>query len=131
MWMHWNPQTMAFIAPKLIGGENAQTPLNDMGFTKMTQALDLSEVKFQQVEGDMLVTGYLPVSGGLAHLAKEAGCVGGVGLEPQVRAFSPTTLRHRSGLTQPTHRASQSTLPRSPLARLHSHASLQSLLRAV
>jgi hypothetical protein len=31
----------------------------------------------------MMVTGYLPVSGGLAHLAKAAGCVGGVGLQPQ------------------------------------------------
>ena len=40
---------MAFIAPKLIGGERAQTPLNDLGFTKMTQALDLSEVVWQQV----------------------------------------------------------------------------------
>ena len=30
-------KTMAFIAPKLIGGEEAPTPLNDLGFVEMTQ----------------------------------------------------------------------------------------------
>eukprot|EP00240_Pyramimonas_obovata_P002222 CAMPEP_0118926750 /NCGR_PEP_ID=MMETSP1169-20130426/4373_1 /TAXON_ID=36882 /ORGANISM="Pyramimonas obovata, Strain CCMP722" /LENGTH=457 /DNA_ID=CAMNT_0006868371 /DNA_START=263 /DNA_END=1632 /DNA_ORIENTATION=- len=65
-------KTMAFIAPKLIGGEEAPTPLNDLGFVEMTQALDLAEVKYEQIETDLLATGYLPTSGGLAAAATAA-----------------------------------------------------------
>lgn len=65
-------KTLAFIAPKLIGGEDAPTPLNSLGNVEMTQSLNLAEVTYEQIDSDMLVTGYLPASGGLASLSSRA-----------------------------------------------------------
>eukprot|EP00897_Mesotaenium_endlicherianum_P002400 jgi/Mesen1/2188/ME000152S01278 len=52
-------KVMAFVAPKLIGGVTAPTPVGELGFVEMTQALNLSDVSFEQVGPDMLITGYL------------------------------------------------------------------------
>lgn len=41
---------MAFIAPKIIGGITAPSPVGDMGMVEMTQALNLTDVSFEQVE---------------------------------------------------------------------------------
>lgn len=51
---------LAFIAPKIIGGNNAPTPVGDLGFTTMTEALSLERVEFRVVGSDYLVEGYLP-----------------------------------------------------------------------
>jgi len=51
---------LAFIAPKIIGGSNAPTPVGDLGLTTMTQALSLEKVRFSVVGSDCLVEGYLP-----------------------------------------------------------------------
>ncbi|MDG2989930.1 bifunctional diaminohydroxyphosphoribosylaminopyrimidine deaminase/5-amino-6-(5-phosphoribosylamino)uracil reductase RibD [Candidatus Synechococcus calcipolaris G9] len=51
----------AFIAPKLIGGQEAPSPVADMGLTKMTDALALERVQWQQVGDDILMQGYLPM----------------------------------------------------------------------
>jgi diaminohydroxyphosphoribosylaminopyrimidine deaminase/5-amino-6-(5-phosphoribosylamino)uracil reductase len=51
---------LAFIAPKIIGGTNAPTPVGDLGFTTMTQALSLENVRWRVVGSDCLVEGYLP-----------------------------------------------------------------------
>ncbi|NJN08089.1 MAG: bifunctional diaminohydroxyphosphoribosylaminopyrimidine deaminase/5-amino-6-(5-phosphoribosylamino)uracil reductase RibD [Richelia sp. RM2_1_2] len=53
-------KVLAFIAPKIIGGNNAPTPVGDLGFTTMTQALDLERVEMRIVGSDCLVSGYLP-----------------------------------------------------------------------
>jgi diaminohydroxyphosphoribosylaminopyrimidine deaminase/5-amino-6-(5-phosphoribosylamino)uracil reductase len=50
---------MAFIAPKIIGGENAPSPVNDLGFLAMTEALALERVKMGQIDCDFVVEGYL------------------------------------------------------------------------
>lgn len=42
-------QVMAFISPKIIGGITAPTPVGDLGMVEMTQALQLSDVAFEQV----------------------------------------------------------------------------------
>ncbi len=52
-------KVMAFIAPKIIGGETAPSPVGDLGFTKMTQALQLERIKIQTIEQDILIEGYL------------------------------------------------------------------------
>lgn len=52
-------KVMAFIAPKIIGGQNAPSPVSDLGLTRMTEALVLKEVEMQQIGADFLVTGYL------------------------------------------------------------------------
>ena len=51
---------MAFIAPKIIGGDHAPTPVGDLGLTNMTEALPLERVSWRIVGADCLVEGYLP-----------------------------------------------------------------------
>lgn len=52
---------LAFIAPKIIGGASAPSPVGDLGFTKMSQALPLDKVSWQAIGSDLLLEGYLPV----------------------------------------------------------------------
>ena len=52
-------KVLAFIAPKIIGGETAPSPVGDLGFRKMTEALQLQEIKIQTIEQDILIEGYL------------------------------------------------------------------------
>ncbi len=49
----------AFIAPKIIGGEMAATPVGDLGLTKMTEAVELENVSIRVVGCDYLLEGYL------------------------------------------------------------------------
>jgi diaminohydroxyphosphoribosylaminopyrimidine deaminase/5-amino-6-(5-phosphoribosylamino)uracil reductase len=51
---------MAFIAPKIIGGNHAPTPVGDLGLTSMTEALPLEWVSWRIIGSDCLVEGYLP-----------------------------------------------------------------------
>lgn len=53
-------KVMAFIAPKIIGGNNAPTPVGELGFTTMTEALSLERVEVRLVGSDCLLEGYLP-----------------------------------------------------------------------
>ncbi len=50
---------MAFIAPKIVGGSQAPTPVGDLGFAKMTDALTLERVSWRTVGTDCLMEGYL------------------------------------------------------------------------
>ncbi|MBD2196066.1 MULTISPECIES: bifunctional diaminohydroxyphosphoribosylaminopyrimidine deaminase/5-amino-6-(5-phosphoribosylamino)uracil reductase RibD [Calothrix] len=50
---------LAFIAPKIVGGSNAPTPVGDLGFTTMTEALPLENVRWRVIGSDCLVEGYL------------------------------------------------------------------------
>ncbi|TKY65346.1 Riboflavin biosynthesis protein PYRR [Spatholobus suberectus] len=49
----------AFVAPKIIGGKNAPSPVGDLGMVEMSQALNLIDVCYEQVGPDMLVSGFL------------------------------------------------------------------------
>ncbi|QCE12474.1 riboflavin biosynthesis protein PYRR, chloroplastic [Vigna unguiculata] len=49
----------AFVAPKIIGGKNAPSPVGDLGMVEMTQALNLIDVCYEQVGPDMLISGFL------------------------------------------------------------------------
>ncbi|QLE56071.1 bifunctional diaminohydroxyphosphoribosylaminopyrimidine deaminase/5-amino-6-(5-phosphoribosylamino)uracil reductase RibD [Nostoc sp. TCL26-01] len=51
---------LAFIAPKIIGGHLAPTPVGDLGLTTMAEALILERVRWRVVDSDCLVEGYLP-----------------------------------------------------------------------
>ena len=53
-------KVVAFIAPKIIGGESAPNPVGDLGFQDMTQALSLENVTIKCIEPDVLIQGYLP-----------------------------------------------------------------------
>jgi len=49
----------AFIAPKLIGGFSAPSPIDDLGLNLMTSAINLLRPKFQQIGKDFLITAYI------------------------------------------------------------------------
>ncbi|NES05069.1 MAG: bifunctional diaminohydroxyphosphoribosylaminopyrimidine deaminase/5-amino-6-(5-phosphoribosylamino)uracil reductase, partial [Okeania sp. SIO2F4] len=49
----------AFIAPKIIGGEMAPSPVGDLGLRKMTESLELENVSMRAVGCDYLLAGYL------------------------------------------------------------------------
>ena len=51
---------LAFVAPKIIGGSTAPTPVGDLGLTTMTQAISLEQVRWRIVGSDCLLEGYLP-----------------------------------------------------------------------
>lgn len=42
-------QVCAFVAPKIIGGAKAPSPVGELGMVQMSQALKLSDVSFEQV----------------------------------------------------------------------------------
>jgi len=52
-------KVMAFIAPKIIGGETAPSPVGDLGLLQMNQALTINKVSLRQYAQDFLIQGYL------------------------------------------------------------------------
>lgn len=52
-------KVMAFIAPKIIGGISAPTPVGELGFKLMSEALPLKEVRVEAIAADILIEGYL------------------------------------------------------------------------
>ncbi|AFZ35193.1 diaminohydroxyphosphoribosylaminopyrimidine deaminase [Stanieria cyanosphaera PCC 7437] len=52
---------MAFIAPKIIGGQAAPSPVGNLGLIKMTDALKLENIKLQTIDSDILIEGYLNI----------------------------------------------------------------------
>jgi len=51
---------MAFIAPKIVGGITAPSPVGELGLTTMTKALSLERVQWHAIGEDCLIEGYLP-----------------------------------------------------------------------
>ncbi|KAM3101600.1 bifunctional diaminohydroxyphosphoribosylaminopyrimidine deaminase/5-amino-6-(5-phosphoribosylamino)uracil reductase RibD [Phormidesmis sp. 146-12] len=54
-------KVLAFIAPKIIGGVGAPSPVGDLGLVAMTQALELERVSWEAIGSDFLLQGYLKV----------------------------------------------------------------------
>jgi diaminohydroxyphosphoribosylaminopyrimidine deaminase / 5-amino-6-(5-phosphoribosylamino)uracil reductase len=52
-------KVLAFIAPKLVGGKLAASPVGDLGIVSMTEALSLERVSWRSIGADMLMQGYL------------------------------------------------------------------------
>jgi diaminohydroxyphosphoribosylaminopyrimidine deaminase / 5-amino-6-(5-phosphoribosylamino)uracil reductase len=55
-------KVLAFIAPKIIGGQTAPSPVGDLGLQTMTEAVVLERVSYHTIETDLLMEGYLPVA---------------------------------------------------------------------
>lgn len=53
-------KVLAFIAPKIVGGTIAPSPVGDLGFATMTEAITLENVTWRQLGSDYVVEGYLP-----------------------------------------------------------------------
>ncbi len=69
-------KVLALIAPKIIGGHDAPSPIGDLGFTRMTDALILERIRWQEIGGDLLIEGYLP---DLPQLPQEPGYTSAAG----------------------------------------------------
>lgn len=54
----------AYIAPKIVGGKEAKSPVEGSGILKMSDALRLSETKIKYLGEDILITGKLMKGGG-------------------------------------------------------------------
>ncbi len=54
-------KVLAFIAPKIVGGRVAPSPVGDLGFATMTDALTLKSASWRQLGSDYVVEGYLPL----------------------------------------------------------------------
>ena len=67
-----------------IGGVRAPSPVGELGNVEMTQALNIVDPQWQGIGRDMLLTGYLPASGGLEAL--DAALSGEVPLQAQTSA---------------------------------------------
>ena len=52
-------KVQVYIAPKLIGGETAKTPVGGEGIEKLSQAFSVIELKASNVGEDILLEGYL------------------------------------------------------------------------
>lgn len=52
-------KVLAFIAPKIIGGATAPSPIGNLGLTQMTDAYLLDRVRWRTIGTDLLVEGYL------------------------------------------------------------------------
>ena len=49
---------MFFVAPKLIGGSNAKTPVEGAGIEKIEEALELTDIRVELIENDVLIEAY-------------------------------------------------------------------------
>ncbi len=54
-------KVLAFIAPKIVGGKTAPSPVGDLGLAMMTDAITLERVKWRPVGSDCMLEGYLPL----------------------------------------------------------------------
>ncbi|MEM0981810.1 MAG: bifunctional diaminohydroxyphosphoribosylaminopyrimidine deaminase/5-amino-6-(5-phosphoribosylamino)uracil reductase RibD, partial [Cyanobacteria bacterium P01_H01_bin.58] len=57
---HCVQKVCAFIAPKIVGGPNAPTPVGDLGIIRMNQAHPMTIAAVEQIGPDILIQGYLP-----------------------------------------------------------------------
>ena len=49
----------AFIAPKIVGGREALSPVGGEGIRKLSDAVELTELEMESLEGDILISGYV------------------------------------------------------------------------
>lgn len=54
----WVNKVVAFIAPLIIGGQGAPSPVGDPGVRRVEEAWRLEQVQVERVDGDIMITGY-------------------------------------------------------------------------
>ncbi len=52
-------KVLAFVAPKIVGGSAAPSPVGDLGIRSMSEAMALERVSWQQIGSDLLIQGYI------------------------------------------------------------------------
>lgn len=66
-------KVLAFVAPKLLGGQTAKTPVEGEGFAALSEAVELTEMTSEVIGGDVLLTGYVQKQGMHMFLKMKAG----------------------------------------------------------
>ncbi|XP_057963282.1 riboflavin biosynthesis protein PYRR, chloroplastic [Malania oleifera] len=82
-------KVFAFVAPKIIGGKNAPTPVGELGMVEMSQALNLIDVCYEQVGPDMLISGFLHPIPDLAPVIPSA---------DETSVIDPTVIPYESSI---------------------------------
>jgi len=52
-------KVLAFIAPKVVGGKDAPTPVEGVGQERMAQAIVLADIEVERIGDDVLISGYV------------------------------------------------------------------------
>ena len=52
-------KVFAFVAPKIIGGKNALSPVAGDGFEKLIDAVELENLNTEKIGSDILISGYV------------------------------------------------------------------------
>lgn len=60
-------KVLAFIAPKIVGGTAAPSPVGELGLTAMTEAMILERVRWHSIGPDYLIEGYLSSKSEKSH----------------------------------------------------------------
>jgi diaminohydroxyphosphoribosylaminopyrimidine deaminase/5-amino-6-(5-phosphoribosylamino)uracil reductase len=64
---------LAFVAPKLVGGRDAPTPVAGVGLPLMDQAIELDEPEWQVFGRDVLLSARVPASAAPVRAIEQAG----------------------------------------------------------
>ena len=64
-------EVAVFIAPKLMGGVPARTPLAELGFSSMDQLLEIQKLSVKGVGTDLLIKGYLNSTANSSQLVEK------------------------------------------------------------
>ncbi|WIA34857.1 hypothetical protein OEZ86_013155 [Tetradesmus obliquus] len=96
-------KVLAFVAPKIIGGARAPTPVGELGNVEMSQAVNLLESEWKQVGPDLMMTGYLPSSGGLSALEQALSFPGGRAAAAAAAGMGSTQQQQQQQLLQEQH----------------------------
>jgi len=52
-------EVISFIAPKIVGGADAKTPVAGEGIAKMNDAIELKDIKVSQMGSDIMINGFI------------------------------------------------------------------------
>lgn len=52
-------KVMAFVCPKIVGGQDAPGPIADLRISQISDSVALADLKQENIGGDILITGYL------------------------------------------------------------------------
>ena len=52
-------RAVMFVAPKIVGGKNAKTPVEGEGVEIMSDAIELNHIETQLIENDLMITGLI------------------------------------------------------------------------
>ena len=52
-------RAVMFVAPKIVGGKNAKTPVEGEGVEIMSDAIELNQIETQIIENDLMITGLI------------------------------------------------------------------------